>query len=58
MQRDLDRQAVFERRLMDSKYYSSDWFIDDDSLNVLSEAEYRMYEVDCYEVGTEYAEEN
>lgn len=54
----VDRQAKFERELMGSAnwQWGVDWFISDEEMDWIREKEYRMYEIDCYEVGVENAE--
>lgn len=51
----VDRAAQFERNIMndpdyDGVIWQSDWFWDDDCIDILKETEYRIYEQDCFEV--------
>ena len=53
----VDRQVDFERKLMDRECWrwGADWFVGDEEMDWIREKEYRMYEIDCYEVGVENA---
>lgn len=46
--------AELERRCMGTDRYLDDWFIEDEVMDVLSEAEYEIYMMECgeeYELG-------
>ena len=48
----MDRQAEFERQVMlnEGWNWEDDWYFDEDVLEKIREAEYRMYLEDCREV--------
>lgn len=52
----LDRQVVIERGLMNDYVWECDWFWDDVTMEAVGISEYRMYEIDCYEVELENAD--
>lgn len=44
----LDRQTVFERKVMDE--IEDDWFISEEELDAIRLVSYRLYELDCEDV--------
>ena len=44
----LDRQAAFERKVMDE--IEDDWFISEEELDAIRLVSYRLYELDCEDV--------